>query len=93
MQGVSVFVQFFGRVQGVGFRMLVVHKAQENKLTGWVKNSVHEDLVEAVFCGEKQKIDALILVLKNNVGFARIDKVVVENCTATEEFAGFDIKY
>ncbi|MEI7961951.1 MAG: acylphosphatase [archaeon] len=93
MPKVSVFVKFFGRVQGVGFRMQVVGLAKKNNIFGWVKNSYPEDLVEAVFCGEKANIDALILVLKENTGFMRVDKVVVEDYNSQEEFTSFNIKY
>ena len=93
MKKVCVFVRFFGRVQGVGFRMQVVREAKLNKISGWVKNSYPNDLVEAVFCGEKVNVDALISALKNNIGFARVDKVIVEDYNSKEEFAGFSIKY
>ena len=93
MASTSVFVRFFGRVQGVGFRALVVREANKMGITGWVRNSGHEDLVEAVFCGEKASVDSLISGLKKPLGFIRVDRVAVEVLQNSEEFKVFQTKY
>lgn len=93
MQKVTVYARFFGRVQGVGFRMLVVGAAKSAKLTGWARNSEHEDLVEVVFQGEREDVYFVIEQLKNKLGLARVDRVVVEEIKNSEFFSDFIVKY
>jgi len=52
-----VFVS--GRVQGVFFRISVVREAQKRRLGGWVRN-LPNGRVEAVFDGEKAKVEEMI---------------------------------
>ncbi len=93
MQKSTFLVSFFGRVQGVGFRMLVLRKANELGLVGWVKNSSKFNLVESCFQGEKEKIQKLIEELKSNKGFIRVDNAVVEEVSNSTEFKKFEIRY
>ncbi len=44
-----------GKVQGVWFRASTQEKAQQLKLTGWVKN-LHDGRVEIFACGEQQQL-------------------------------------
>jgi len=48
-----------GIVQGVFFRANTAEKARELSLLGWVKN-LPDGRVEAVFEGEKEKIEEII---------------------------------
>lgn len=48
-----------GRVQGIFFRSSTQKKARELGLTGWVRN-LQDGRVEAVFEGEKDKIEKMI---------------------------------
>ncbi|MBN1165707.1 MAG: acylphosphatase [Methanospirillaceae archaeon] len=34
----SLLIRAYGRVQGVGYRFSVLRAAQENNITGWVRN-------------------------------------------------------
>jgi len=86
-------VNFFGRVQGIGFRSLVMSEANKRKIFGWVKNSFRRDLVEACFFGEEKEIMKLIEYLKSNPSFVRVDNVVIEEVKKSESFSDFRIKY
>jgi acylphosphatase len=89
----TFLVNFFGRVQGIGFRSLVVSEANKRNIFGWVKNSSRRDLVEAYFFGEEKKVFELIEYLKTSPGMVRVDNVVVEETTNLESFIDFRVKY
>jgi acylphosphatase len=93
MKDYCVHLTFFGRVQGVGFRFLVLKKANSFGIKGWVKNSSDFDLVEAVFFGEEKKIKELISELKHPAYWVRVDNVVVEEIKSSEKFVNFEIRY
>lgn len=57
-------IVFYGRVQGVGFRYYAVNKANQLRLTGWVKN-LPDGTVEMEVQGEEPLIDQLIIFLQN----------------------------
>ena len=54
-----VHVRIFGKVQGVWYRASTKQKADELGIIGWVRNT-DDGCVEAVFEGEKVKIDEMI---------------------------------
>jgi len=49
-----------GRVQGVGFRAYVEREARQRGLKGWVRNR-SDGSVEAVFCGEEEDVQSMIV--------------------------------
>jgi acylphosphatase len=49
-----------GRVQGVGFRNYVAHKAKQFHCTGWVRNR-RDGSVEAMIQGTAENVAALIV--------------------------------
>ncbi len=49
-----------GRVQGVGFRNYVAHKARQFQLTGWVRNRL-DGSVEAMIQGTPENVAAMIV--------------------------------
>ncbi len=49
-----------GRVQGVGFRAHVEREAKQRGLRGWVRNR-SDGSVEAVFCGEEEDVQSMIV--------------------------------
>lgn len=55
----SVRVRIEGRVQGVGFRAWVEHRAIAHGLDGWVRNR-RDGGVEAVFAGPFATVDAMV---------------------------------
>jgi acylphosphatase len=49
-----------GRVQGVGFRNYLTHKAKQFHITGWVRNRP-DGSVEAVIQGTPENVEAMIV--------------------------------
>lgn len=52
-----------GRVQGVGFRFYMQHKARELGITGWVRNRL-DGTVEAVVQGTPQAVETMIALTR-----------------------------
>lgn len=81
-----------GLVQGVFFRSHTEEKARELGITGWVRN-LENERVEAVFEGEKEKIDKIIEWAKRGPSFAQVDGIDIEWEDYKGEFNNFEIKY
>ncbi|MBI4990783.1 acylphosphatase [Candidatus Gottesmanbacteria bacterium] len=97
-----VHVLIHGDVINVGFRGWTMRNAKELGLTGWVKNVYPEvrqladrradyKTVEAVFEGEKEKVEEMIELCHQGPEVAWVDKVDVKWEEATLEFDGFNI--
>jgi acylphosphatase len=71
-----------GRVQGVGYRAWVEHRAGAHALGGWVRNRA-DGSVEAVFAGPADVVAKMIALCRHGPSSARVDAV-------TEEPAGSD---
>lgn len=87
---VHIFVQ--GMVQGIFFRAKTRQKAKVLGLTGWVKN-LPDGRVEAVFEGEKEKVEQTIEWIKKGPLFSRVDDVKVDFEEYKGEFENFEIRY
>lgn len=83
-------VVFRGKVQGVFFRANTLRKAVELGLVGWVRN-LEDGSVEAVFEGERKKIEAAIKWCRTSQPYARVTDIILRWEAATGEFAGFEI--
>lgn len=81
-----------GRVQGVFFRHNTQKKAKELGITGWVRN-LPDGRVEAIFEGEKEKIEQMIGWAKKGPNIARVDNVEVVWEEYKPEFNDFEIEY
>lgn len=81
-----------GRVQGIFFRSHTRQKAKELGVFGWVKN-LPDGRVEAVFEGEKEKVQDLIEWARKGPPFANVNGVDVEWQEYKGEFDRFEIKY
>ena len=81
-----------GRVQGVWYRANTQKKAKALDLKGWVKN-LPNGQVEAIFEGEKEKIDQIIEWCKKGPSFARVDGVKIEWETPVGKFNTFTITH
>lgn len=66
-----------GRVQGVGYRAWVDHKARRLGLHGWVRNC-RDGSVEAVFEGEEKIVTDMIVSCRKGPPSSRVDEVVEE---------------
>jgi len=89
---VRAHVLIKGRVQGVFFRSEIQDEALRKGVTGWVRN-LPDGKVEALFEGEKDKIDALIEYCRRGPPGARVTRVEVTWENYTGEFRSFNIRY
>ncbi len=85
-----VFVS--GRVQGVFFRATTRDEAREKGVTGWVKN-LRDGRVEAIFEGEKEKVEEMIDFCHEGSRAARVEDVEVNWEDYQDEFSEFKIRY
>ena len=85
-----VFVS--GRVQGVFFRYETYLLASRLGVSGWVRN-LPDGRVEAVFEGEKEKVDKLIEFCKRGPSAAIVTSIKVIWEKPRNEFEGFEIRY
>lgn len=81
-----------GRVQGVSFRWFTQHKAQELKLTGWVRN-LWDGRVEAVFEGEEDAVRRAVAWCYTGEPPARVTDVDVTYGPPTGEYHYFQVTF
>ena len=79
-----------GRVQGVFFRMHARQRAQQCRVTGWVRN-LPDGRVEGIASGDESGIQSFREWLQQGPELARVADVEVEELDYTE-FDGFIIK-
>ena len=72
-----VRVLISGRVQGVFFRACTKEKAEELGLAGWVQN-LPDGRVEAVFEGEKSRVDKMVAWCYQGPPASHVAEVEVE---------------
>lgn len=81
-----------GRVQGVFFRQNTLYKAKEIGVFGFVKN-LPDGRVEAVFEGDKDKVEKMIEWTKKGPKYARVENCEVLYEDYKGEFNDFEIRY
>ena len=81
-----------GRVQGVFFRMETRRAAERHGVFGWVKNRA-DGTVEAVFEGDKEKVDAVIDWCRRGPRHADVQGIDIHAENYTGEFKEFNITY
>jgi len=81
-----------GRVQGVFFRHHTQETALGLGLNGWVKNR-RDGRVEAVFEGDKEKVEQMIQWCNRGPSEARVTRVNATWEDYTGEFEDFSIRY
>ena len=74
MSGAIRQVTITGRVQGVGYRAWVEHRAVAHNLEGWVRNR-RDGSVEALFAGPADVVSNMIAVCRRGPSSARVDAV------------------
>ena len=71
----EVYIRIKGRVQGIGFRYWVVHKAKEiGEISGWVHNAA-DGSVEILMRGPEEQIEVMLLACHEGPMLARVDSV------------------
>jgi acylphosphatase len=81
-----------GRVHGVFFRASVQTRAEDLRLTGYVRNRP-DGTVEVRAEGERQKLEKLVEYLKVGPPAARVEEVVVTWAEYTGAFSRFSVRY
>lgn len=85
-------VYISGRVQGVFFRSEIQDEASRQGVNGWVRNR-SDGRVEAVFEGEKDRVDRLVEFSRHGPRGARVSGIEVFWEEYKGEFQGFRIRY
>lgn len=75
-----------GRVQGVGFRFYLQHKARELGITGWVRNRP-DGTVEAVIQGMPEAVETMLAWARRGPRSAIVSNVQVTESTG--EYSDF----
>jgi acylphosphatase len=89
---VRAHVYVSGRVQGVFFRNAIANLAERLGVTGWVRN-LSDGRVEALFEGEKEKIEGEIEFCKRGPPGAAVQNLQVKWEGYTGEFREFNVLY
>jgi acylphosphatase len=79
-----------GDVQGVGFRVFLIRRAEALGLTGWVTNR-DDGVVEFVAEGRRQDLEQLERAAREGPRMARVTAVEVNWSEATGDLNRFDI--
>lgn len=90
MANKSVHILVEGRVQGVGFRYFVKRIAEENRLTGWVRNR-YDDRVEILAQGEEEILRKFIYAVRAGPGSALVTDLKIEWLEPEVKFTRFSI--
>ena len=83
-------VVIHGRVQGVFFRAETRDRARSLGLDGWVRNT-GDGSVEAVFEGDRDRIESMLVWCRGGPALAQVDSVDVDWETPTGE-RGFAVR-
>lgn len=81
-----------GRVQGVGFRYFVLHRAQALGLRGWVRN-LRTGEVELVAEGPRPDLEELVGAVRKGPPLSWVQGVRTDWSEARGEPPGFDLKH
>lgn len=81
-----------GKVQGVFFRAYTRDKARELGLKGWVRN-LPDGRVEAVFEGEREKVDEMLRWCHRGSPYSRVTRVDVDWDEPIGGLSSFKVRY
>lgn len=74
MSHAILLVTIRGRVQGVGYRAWLEHRAMRAGLEGWVRNR-SDGSVEALFCGPPRMVAEMVALCRHGPPSARVEAV------------------
>ena len=92
MDTLRAHVIIHGLVQGVWFRASTKEEALRIGVNGWVRN-LPDGSVEAVFEGEKKKVEEIVGWCHKGPPGARVSTVDITWEPPRNEFARFEIRY
>ncbi len=81
-----------GEVQGVGFRMSAILKAEQLGLTGWVRNT-EDGAVEVWAEGDAEPLDRFFAWLHYGPSAARVDQVIKTDETPRGVYRRFSVTF
>ena len=81
-----------GRVQGVCYRMETERAARRIGVTGWVRN-LPDGSVKAMFEGDCERVDAILMWCEKGPPMARVDDVIVKETPFSGVYDDFDIRF
>ena len=82
-----------GRVQGVGYRMFAIQRAQSLGLSGYVRNLPDHRTVEVVAEGPRAALEQLVAQLRRGPHGARVDAVGTTWGPAQGGLGSFDVRF
>ena len=82
----------YGRVQGVFFRAFAERRANELRLSGFVRN-MPDGSVEIQAEGEREKLEKLINYLREGPPNARTDDIAIRWAAYTGKLPGFKVSF
>ena len=83
--------QFFGDVQGVGFRYRAAQAARELGITGWVRNEL-DGSVKMEAQGTEEQLDRLPAIISQG-RYVDISHMDVKQMADREEERGFSVRF
>ena len=92
MEKIRIHIFISGKVQGVFFRDGAFKRAEKLGVFGWIQN-LENGIVEAVFEGDKDKVDKMVKWIRKGPLFARVKEIDVDEQKYTGDFKDFQIKY
>ena len=82
---------FFGWVQGVGFRYTAQYAANAYRVTGWVKNE-YDGSVTMEIQGREEDLDKVVLAIES-ARYIKIDRTLCRNTAVIPGEKRFSVKY
>ena len=82
---------FFGRVQGVGFRYTAMYAANDFGVTGWVRNE-YDDTVIMELQGTEEQIDKTVQAIRS-ARYIMIEKTLCRNIAVDNHETKFRVRY
>lgn len=89
MERITRRVIITGRVQGVGFRFYMEHKARQHGVNGWVRNR-RDGSVEAVIQGSSDAVEAMIHSARRGPRGAVVTDVQISEDSG--DYAAFEVR-
>jgi acylphosphatase len=92
VQQAALHAVVHGLVQGVNFRYFVLRRAEEMRLTGYVRN-LRDGSVEVVAEGDQEKLQALLEQMEGGPRSAHVKQVKVEWTEYSGSYRDFGIRF
>ena len=86
----ALHISIYGQVQAVGFRDWIKGKADNRKLSGWVRNA-SDGSVEVFLQGKEELINELLAICWEGPELADVEDVLTQDANVDESIDSFDI--